>query len=668
MQAGEQIAGRYRLDTRLGRGGMGEVWRAFDVALGRPVAVKVLIEVDTEHESLQRFRREASIGARLQHPGITVVHDVGHHDGRLFLVMELLEGTDLAHLLARSPHGGLPLTEAVELGAQTAEALAAAHAGKVVHRDLKPANLFLQTDGRLKICDFGIAWTAEATEGLTVTGRPFGSPPYMSPEQWRGEHVTVRCDLYALGCVLHALLTGGPPFPAGENPWALMRRHLEDVPPPLRSVRADVPAGVEALVAELLAKDPAARPDAVAVARRLRSAVAPGPPTYTPMVLNSGAPADVPTVTAPGGGARGNSGAGAGFPTPPAAGAAFPTAPGADPGPTRGPRRRSLLIGGVAALAAATGGTLAVLRKGGGGQKAEEIFTLSHFTDAVYAVAYSPDSKTLVTGGGGNGAAVWNIPDGSPAGTLTASGHPHVRTVACSPNGKTIATAGPDGDILLWGTAGLGAAAQLLVAGSAPCNILAFSPDSATLAAGSDDTTVTLWDVAGGKQNGTLKGVHREPVLSVAYSPDGKSLLSADSGGTVVLWNNAEQTPYGLVDSRVAVPAKASSVAFAPHSKVFASATGSLRLWTGPAADRFTLLSSAGSVYALAFSPDGSLMATGSGDGTVELRSVASQKVVTSLRVGTGLVQSLAFAPDGRTLAASGDRIVQLWTLHPSAA
>jgi len=259
MRTGDHLVGRYRLDAPLDYGGMGEVWRGYFVELGRAVALKLLLEFSTSDELFQRFRREASIGARLQHPGITTVYDIGRHDHRLFIVMELLQGADLAKILACSP-GGLAVPEAAGLARQAAEALAAAHARQVVHRDIKPGNLFLLADGRLKICDFGIARAAEVTNGLTVTGRPIGTPLYMAPEQWRGEHVDGRCDLYALGCVLYALLTGAPPFPAAEPVWAMMRRHLEEVPPALRAMRGDVPAAVERLVAALLAKDPGDRP------------------------------------------------------------------------------------------------------------------------------------------------------------------------------------------------------------------------------------------------------------------------------------------------------------------------------------------------------------------------------------------------------------------------
>ncbi|MGW1639452.1 protein kinase domain-containing protein [Streptomyces lavendulae] len=277
VRVGDRLADRYRLDRRLGAGGMGEVWRGHDLALDRAVAVKVLLEAATNEELIARFRREATIGARLQHPGITVVHDVGQHEGRLFIVMELLSGEDLGAVLARE-RGGLPAAVAVDLAAQTAEALAAAHERAVVHRDLKPGNLFLLPGGRLKICDFGIAHSADATAGWTVTGRMFGTPPYMAPEQWRGEHVDARCDLYALGCVLYALLSGEPPFGSAEPMYVLMRRHVEDAPLSLREAGVAVARELDRLVLALLAKAPADRPEsAEAVAKALRDLpVAPG--------------------------------------------------------------------------------------------------------------------------------------------------------------------------------------------------------------------------------------------------------------------------------------------------------------------------------------------------------------------------------------------------------
>jgi len=258
MQAGLKLSGRYALHALLGSGGMGEVWRGVDEQLDRPVAVKVLREHLADPELAGRFRREARIAARLQHPGITVVHDVGSDDGQLFIVMELLHGRDLAAMLAEAP-AGMAVDAAVSLTIQAAEALRAAHAGHVVHRDLKPANLFVLDDGQLKICDFGIAWAADATTHLTATGHAIGTPAYMSPEQCLGQQVDGRSDLYSLGCVLYALLTGQPPFAEGQ-PLAIMFQHINAAPTAPRTIRPDIPPELDHLVLELLAKDPARRP------------------------------------------------------------------------------------------------------------------------------------------------------------------------------------------------------------------------------------------------------------------------------------------------------------------------------------------------------------------------------------------------------------------------
>jgi serine/threonine protein kinase len=277
MQAGLKLSRRYALQALLGSGGMGEVWRAVDEQLDRPVAVKVLREDLVDPELAARFRREARIAARLQHPGITVVHDVGSDDGHLFIVMELLHGRDLAAMLAEAP-AGLPTDVAVSLAIQAAEALQAAHAAHIVHRDLKPANLFVLNGGRLKICDFGIAWAVDSATHLTATGQAIGTPAYMSPEQCQGQEVDERSDLYSLGCVLYELLTGQPPFTGGQ-PLSIMLQHLNAAPAAPRTIRPNIPSELDRLVLELLAKDPVRRPaDAGYVIAALR------PFCYTPTV------------------------------------------------------------------------------------------------------------------------------------------------------------------------------------------------------------------------------------------------------------------------------------------------------------------------------------------------------------------------------------------------
>ncbi|MFB4297067.1 serine/threonine-protein kinase [Actinomadura sp. NTSP31] len=286
LAAGTELDGRYRLESLIGRGGMGEVWRAVDARLRRPVAVKALpAELVDVPGAMDRFEREAEAAAALQHPGITVVFDVGRTgDGLAYLVMELLEGEDLRTIVRRHP-GGLPVAEAVALAVQLADALAAAHSRGIVHRDIKPANLFVLADGRLKLCDFGIAGLADAATRLTQDGGSVGTPLYMAPEQFRGEAADFRSDLYAFGCVLHELLTGAPPFRSGSGLPGLLYAHLNEPPPRVGAVRPDVPPQLERLLLDLLAKSMEQRPaSAAAVASYLR-ATGHGPMTPPPPVV-----------------------------------------------------------------------------------------------------------------------------------------------------------------------------------------------------------------------------------------------------------------------------------------------------------------------------------------------------------------------------------------------
>ncbi|MET9955834.1 serine/threonine-protein kinase [Streptomyces sp. NPDC006339] len=269
------IQGRYRLHEVIGRGGMGEVWRATDESLGRRVAVKCLRPLGQQRDPAnmavlrERFRREARVAAALQHRGITVVHDFGESDGVLFLVMELLDGRNLSQLLADNRKRPLPVAEVVDIAEQVADALAYTHRQGVVHRDLKPANIVRLVDGAVKICDFGIARLGADigfTSRLTGTGIAMGTPHYMSPEQIGGGEVDHRSDLYSLGCVLYELATGVPPFDLGDT-WAILIGHRDTAPAPLRSHRADLPGYLDLVVLDLLAKTPDGRPSDAAVLR-----------------------------------------------------------------------------------------------------------------------------------------------------------------------------------------------------------------------------------------------------------------------------------------------------------------------------------------------------------------------------------------------------------------
>jgi serine/threonine-protein kinase len=243
---------------------MGEVWRALDETLGRTVAVKLLLPHDSDPTATSRFRLEAQTAGRLNHPYVVGVYDFGEYDGRLFLVMELVEGDSLAHRLTTA--GPLPADQVARIATQAAAGLAAAHQQGIVHRDIKPANLLLDPDGTLKIGDFGIARFIDDPSGaLTTTGQIVGTSLYLAPERALGKAAGPASDVYALGCVLYQLLTGRPPFRA-DSAMAILHQHLDSAPVPPRQLGARIPPAFENYLLGLLAKRPEDRPAAQQVA------------------------------------------------------------------------------------------------------------------------------------------------------------------------------------------------------------------------------------------------------------------------------------------------------------------------------------------------------------------------------------------------------------------
>jgi len=322
LRLDDRLQGRFRIDAQIAEGGMGVVYRGFDLDFDQPIAIKVLRPGAVDN--VTRFEREATMLATLDHPGVIryVAHGVAH-EGSSFLVTEWVDGTTLAEHHARV---GLTPAEAVAVACRVAEALGAAHARGLVHRDIKPQNILLAGGDlqRPKVIDFGLVRRASGDPRLTETGVVVGTPGYMAPEQARGEReIDARSDVFALGCVLYECVSGVPAF-AGRNVGAVMARIVLCDPPLLRDIAPATPAGLERIVTRMLAKHRADRPrDAAEVAAELAAIAAPAGPqrrrassedaattvesgnrtaTHVIFVQASDQPADLESIVAPFGG------------------------------------------------------------------------------------------------------------------------------------------------------------------------------------------------------------------------------------------------------------------------------------------------------------------------------------------------------------------------------
>ena len=257
----EALGKQFAVGPLLGQGGFAVVFRARDQALNRDVAVKVMDTAGAPSPTLsERFVREAQTIARLEHPNIVPIYEVGQQPDLLYLVMRCIDGPSLRQLLGSRPTRRLPVSDAARVARQVADALAYAHLEGVVHRDIKPDNILLDKRGNVLVTDFGIAKAAKAATAaqLTSEGMIIGTPQYMSPEQAAGDAVDGRSDIYSLGIVLYQMLSGGPPFD-GDSSAKIIAQQLTEVPRDIRQVRQDVPPELAAVLARMLDKEPAKR-------------------------------------------------------------------------------------------------------------------------------------------------------------------------------------------------------------------------------------------------------------------------------------------------------------------------------------------------------------------------------------------------------------------------
>ena len=337
---GQLLDGRYRIDTRVARGGMATVYTGFDTRLDRVVAIKVMHSALAEDdEFVERFRREAKSAARLSHPNVVGIYDQGEDAGRVYLVMEYVDGQTLRALLRE--RGRLTPGEALSVLEGLLAALAAAHAAGIVHRDVKPENILIDEAGHIDVADFGLARAIEATSHTVADGRLIGTVAYLAPEQVESGAADARTDIYAAGVVLFEALTGGPPY-TGDTPLAVAYRHVnEDVPAP-SAVLPGLPPSLDDLVLRATRRDPDERPqDAtgfLADVRRARAEL--GPSADTSVITLDDAPTLITTLPRK------------------AAAKTADAKPGADtPAPPRR-RRRSLIVALVMGLILGTAGVV----------------------------------------------------------------------------------------------------------------------------------------------------------------------------------------------------------------------------------------------------------------------------------------------------------------------
>jgi len=681
-QPGRLVADRYQLVREIGRGGMGLVWLAEDVLLGRQVAVKELRPPQGLTDADRRVRqsralREARSAARIEHPGAVRLYEVipaAAHDDAVYLIMELVEGPTLEEVIAR--HGPLPAARVAGYGLQLLDALEAAHALGIVHRDVKPGNIIIARGDRAMLADFGIAHIAG--DSRLTTGGIMGTQAYLAPELFDRSPVTPAADLWSLGATLYAAAEGTGPFDKETTSSTLRAILLDDLPVPRCA-----PDLADAIT-RLLRRDPQERASVAETRARLLPAARQEPPGQQVTGPQPAGPAAA-AQAAPGPRLAWDPSAATGLqprpalPDPPAAPArkrrfpAFPRLP-ALPGRTGLRDRRTAIITVVvlALIVAAVGGFLGARLTASGAASAGTARATVTPRAAASGVAASgaarPSPSASSSGGLDNGDLALNATISVPSGT----GH----EIAFSPGGKMLALYGDPStaDATLWNVAD-GTEIASLPFGTDPSGV-AFSPDGTMVAVAEHFGGVGLWNIA--SKSVITNFTDPDYATGVAFSPDGRTLAVAGMTG-VRLWDVASRTWTGPLPTPGGSFARR-LVMFSPNGATLAVAradNGDVDLWDVsrrslvgeiPSASRdFTGLGSW-----ISFRADSSALVIGSPgtDGTfqgVRLWNIAAGSVVaTMVNMGTGGVNALSFSPaDDDALAVGGDQsgVVVVWNI-----